>query len=238
MIDFHSHILPKVDDGSKTVEDSIKMLSMYPDYVTDVFLTPHFNPRYETPSSFILRRQKAFDNLNKEILDKQIKIPKLHLGAEVAFYEGINNSTEINSLAIESTNLLLIEMPHGIWTKRMFDELIDLKFSKNIIPVLAHLDRYGFITKCNKQTFNNYITNGGLVQINTYALYHFFSRKKFLSLLKNNQVHFLGTDCHNIITRKPDFDIALNFLKNNLQKTISKIQNNENIFTFINGGNI
>ncbi|MBQ0099114.1 MAG: hypothetical protein KBS91_01020 [Firmicutes bacterium] len=129
-------------------------------------------------------------------------------------------------------------MPHGVWTKRMFDELIDLKNSKNVIPVLAHIDRYGFITKANAKLIDYYLENGGLIQANTYSLYKFLSRKKFLSLLEKNKVHFLGTDSHNLTTRKPDFDIALNYLKKNYQKTISKIQNNEKIITFFNGGNI
>lgn len=236
MIDFHTHILPKMDDGSKTVEESIKMLSSYPDYVTDVFLTPHFNPRYESPSSFLLRRKEAFNNLCEEIKKSQIKTPSLHLGAEVAFYDGINNSEEIKDLIISGTNLLLVEMPHGIWTKRMLQELINLKVYKNVVPVLAHFDRYGFITKNNKEIFDYYISNGGLVQVNTSALYKFFERKKFFSLLYKNKVHFLGTDAHNTNNRKPDFDIALNFLKKNYQKTISIIQNNENFIAFNNGG--
>ena len=81
MIDFHSHILPAIDDGSKNVEESIVLLDMLKDQgIKTVVATPHFDVQRETPAAFIERRQESYEMLRPHLKKDP---PEIILGAEV-----------------------------------------------------------------------------------------------------------------------------------------------------------
>lgn len=228
MVDIHTHILQGIDDGSGSIKESQQMLAMYSERVSDVVLTPHFTASYESPSDFLQRRKIAFDKFQQccEIKSKHI----FRLGAEVGFFEGMNLSSETDKLLIEGTNLLLVEMPMGVWTKRMIEQLIDLIKSRNIRPVLAHIDRYGFANGTNKEVFDYYLNNHGLVQVNTSAFNSFFARRKAISMINNGRIHFIGSDAHGVLHRAPNIDKVIDYLNNHNKKTIEIIEKNERIF--------
>lgn len=109
IVDFHSHILPRIDDGSHSVEESIKMLEMEAAAgIKTMAATPHFYPDSDTPSRFLARRAEAFEKLQEKLTDA---LPKILLGAEIAYFEGMRNCEELKHLAISETRLVLIEMP-------------------------------------------------------------------------------------------------------------------------------
>jgi len=121
-IDFHTHILPAVDDGSKSVEESLEMLAMEREQgVETVVLTPHFYPQSDRPHRFLDRRQRAFEKLMAAGGAEQL--PRFRLGAEVYYFNGIGSWEGLKDLAIEGTKYVLIEMPFTKWTGRMYDEL-------------------------------------------------------------------------------------------------------------------
>ena len=98
MIDFHTHILPGVDDGSKNVEESLLMLdSMKNQGVKTVIATPHFYANDESVESFLSRRNEAFSSLKKSLADG----PEIILGAEVRYYDGISRLEDLKKLRIE-----------------------------------------------------------------------------------------------------------------------------------------
>jgi len=79
LVDFHSHILPGVDDGSASIEESLKMLQAEAGQgITHVVATPHFYPRYDDPERFLERRNAASEALQQ--LTRGIEGP-LHKGA-------------------------------------------------------------------------------------------------------------------------------------------------------------
>ena len=87
MIDFHCHILPKMDDGSDSINTSLAMLrEEHTQGVNRVVLTPHFYCEEESIEAFLQRRKKAFSALQTAISDQPHTddIPELCLGAEVA----------------------------------------------------------------------------------------------------------------------------------------------------------
>ena len=103
MVDFHTHILPKIDDGSKSVEESLAMLrSEWEQGIQEVVLTPHFYPQMDDPREFLARRQASFERLQAAMGEEAL--PKLRLGAEVYFYYGMSNSEILKELVISYDN--------------------------------------------------------------------------------------------------------------------------------------
>ena len=223
IIDFHSHILPEVDDGSQSVEESIALLRKEAEQgITHVVATPHFYPRYDTPEQFLARRAEAEAVLRAE-MEKHTGLPKLSIGAEVYFFNGISDSEAISGLTINQNRCILIEMPPAQWTDKMYRELEDLHTKQGLLPVVAHVDRY-------LGRFRTYGIPERLAQLPVLvqANAEFFLDKKTaamaLRLLKRNQIHLLGSDCHNMTSRSPNLMEAVALIEKRLGKdTIHEI---------------
>lgn len=202
MLDIHAHILPEMDDGSASAEESTRMLRLSRQQgVTVMAATPHFYATKDTPEKFLNRRQTAVEKME---YDAQT-MPQLLLGAEVAYFGGMNRCTELRQLQIGLSGLLLVEMPFTAWSDRMVEEVIALRDHLGLQPVLAHVERYG------RQffKFQRHLLDGGvLFQCNTDAFLGGLSAVRWLRMLKNGEVHFLGSDCHNMEKRPPKLDQA------------------------------
>lgn len=217
MIDFHSHILPKMDDGSRSVAESLEMLSTLKEQgINTVAATPHFYANDESVSDFLARRQASFEALNNSVPDG---MPEIMLGAEVKYYEGISRLEGLKSLCVQGTRLLLLEMPMKRWTEYTLRELIDISCSGNIVPVLAHVERY--MSFQQGDIIDMLTENGVLIQINASFLYGFFTRRKAVSMLGNRRAHFIGSDCHNMSDRPPDIGRAYETIEKKLGKDFS-----------------
>ena len=133
-IDFHTHILPAVDDGSSCVDESVELLEMQKQRgISVVVATPHFYPHKDKPERFLERRNKAFQKLQAEIADQQL--PKVILGAEVYYFNGISQWEGLKDLTIGGTNYLLLEMPGTQWTDKMLEEIDGIYIKHGIIPI-------------------------------------------------------------------------------------------------------
>ena len=117
MIDLHSHILPQMDDGSRSVDESLQMLAaLAAQGVTDVAATPHFYASENSPERFLARRRHAWQRLAPHLT---ASLPAVHLGAEVLFFEGIAGYDKLTQLCLTGTDALLLEMPFRPWSRRM-----------------------------------------------------------------------------------------------------------------------
>ena len=162
-IDWHSHILPQMDDGSASVEESLDMLKVLASSgVEAVALTPHFYPDRSYPEIFLRDREESYKKMQTVFFEG---MPKLFLGAEVAYFDGIRTCDDMRNLVIDQTNCLLIEMPMRAWNERMFENILRLAKRIEITPVLAHIDRY-FLRKNDWKLIAHYLDEGGLVQGN------------------------------------------------------------------------
>ncbi len=209
MIDLHSHILPCVDDGSKNVDESLKLLSMLSKQGVDtVVATPHFLPDRESLDEFLKRRQNAFDELLSYIPDDA---PQIILGAEVAYYEGISRLQELHKLSIGKSKLLLMEMPMSKWSEYSIKELTHLACSNSITLVLAHIERY--LAYQDKKTLARLLECGVLLQVNASFFNDFRTRYKAFSMLNDGRIHFIGSDCHNLTHRPPCIGQAFDLIR-------------------------
>lgn len=212
MTDFHSHILPKMDDGSRDVQESTEMLkALAAQGVDRVVATPHFYANDESVSDFIGRRAKSFESLKDSLTDE---MPQILLGAEVKYYEGISRLADLRDLCVQNTELLLLEMPMKRWTEYILRELVDISCSGKITLVIAHVERC--IKFQQSGIIEQLLKNGILLQINASFVCELFSKRKALGLLKRQMVHFLGSDCHNMSDRPPNIGKAYDIINKKL----------------------
>ena len=203
MIDFHSHVLPGMDDGSDSLETSIQMLRLEAEQgITHVVATPHFYAQQDKLDQFLRRRDHA-EKILREEMELYMGLPELVMAAEVSFFRGISESEFLRQLTIGSNRCVLIELPMPPWDESVFRELEAIWVRREILPIIAHIDRY--ITPWRSTGVLKRIAElPVLVQANA----EFFSQRKTAKLamrmLKNDQIHLLGSDCHNMSSRKPD----------------------------------
>ncbi len=204
MIDWHNHILPALDDGSKDVSESIAMLEMQRlQGVNRVIATPHFYANDEAVDSFIEKRNRSFEELKKNMSNE---LPEILLGAEVRYYPGISRMNDLKLLTIEKSRLFLLEMPISQWSESMVRELIELSNRNSVQIVLAHIDRY--ISFQKDDVWKRLYENGILMQVNSSFFTSIVTKRKAISLLREGKIHFIGSDCHNVTTRPPQIGKA------------------------------
>ena len=212
IIDFHSHVLPGIDDGSHSLEESITMLRMEAEQgVSHVIATPHFYPRHDTPEDFLRKRREAEDLLREE-MKKHSDLPALSVGAEVYYFPGISNSEAMAELTIDHKKCILIEMPTPPWSDAMYRELEGLYTKQGLIPIVAHVDRYlgRFRTFGIPQRLAELLV---LVQANAEFFLQKSTSATAFRMLKRNGIHLLGSDCHNLDSRKPNLRAALELIE-------------------------
>jgi len=125
----HCHILPGIDDGCETPEESLVLLRhSWEQGVRWMFLTPHYDHSIGIPQ-FIRNREFAYQSLLSTISPELEDIPLLQLGAEVAFFQGISNEKNLDWLCLGKSNHLLLEMPFSPWTPAVMRELQALQYS-------------------------------------------------------------------------------------------------------------
>lgn len=215
IVDFHSHILPGIDDGSQSVEESLSLLRMEAEQGIDqVIATPHFYPQYDTPEHFLHKRAEAEAALRKA-MQSHTGLPKLRIGAEVYYFNGISNSELMSELTMDAKKCILIEMPPPPWTDTMYRELEGLYNKQGLMPIIAHVDRY-------IGRFRTYGIPERLAQLPVLVQANagFFLRRSTsamaLRMLQKERIHLLGSDCHNLSTRKPNLSEAQKRIRKHL----------------------
>lgn len=229
LTDFHSHILPNMDDGSQNVETSLEMLRReFRQGIHCVIATPHFYARREQPERFLERRDHAERKL-RQAMARQENLPEVRVGAEVHFFCGIAESEWLSHLTIRGTNSILVEMPPAPWPDALCRELADIWEKRGITPIVAHIDRY-------IGPFRTYGIPGllqelpVLVQANAEFFLERATARMALNMLKADQIQLLGSDCHNLTDRIPNLGDAVSRIEKKLgHGPIAQIQNYETL---------
>lgn len=210
MIDFHSHILPGIDDGAQDVETSLKMLSIYQESgVETVLATPHCHPMTQDEiDKFIKNRDDAYDLLSGTIKRQKINAPKIIPASEIRIYNGFHKLSGLDKLCIKDTNYILLEMPYEVWKDYAFEEIYQLT-RLGFRPIMAHLDRF----LDQEKSFGEFLSLGVAVQMNSSAFIESKPRKNMLKYFESGHIQALGSDAHNLSTRSPNVHIAYDIIK-------------------------
>lgn len=223
LCDLHSHILPGMDDGYKTAQQSVEALRLsYAQGVRAIFATPHYYP-VESVESFLTRRQSAWEDLQAE-LKKQgaTDIPRIVLGAEVAYRPGISSAEGIEKLCLGSSSYLLLELPFRAWGKEELRQVSNFNSAQGITPILAHYERYR--TLQSREMYAQMARQDVFIQKNAESFSGFFGERRACREVKSGMIHLLGSDCHNLSSRKPNLSLATESLtRRGLHKELDRI---------------
>ena len=219
MIDVHSHILPWIDDGSRSLEESMEMLRQEAEQgIQRVVATPHFYAHHDDLERFLLRREYAQKMLREKMAGEN-GLPDLSIGAEVYFFQGISDSELINQLTFDKKRCILIEMTQDPWGDAVYKELDGIAQKQQLLPIVAHVDRYirPFRTGGIPERLAQMPV---LVQANASFFLHPLTASLALRMLRNDQIQLLGSDCHNLKDRKPNIAAAKAVIEKRLGKEV------------------
>ena len=196
MIDFHTHILPNIDDGSKSIEETFNLIKEAEKAgFKKIISTSHYLEKYYEVD--VIERKAWIDTLNKTIKERNEKI-KLYLGNEIYFSDNIIRLLEEGkATTINNTSYLLFELPLNTKPFNIYNIIYELLEYK-LIPVLAHPERYTFV-QSEPELVYDLIQKGLLMQCNYGSIIGQYGKKAQIivkKLYENNMVHFLGTDVH------------------------------------------
>lgn len=201
MIDFHSHILPSIDDGSKSPEMSMEIIKQgLNEGVNKFIFTPHFYGDVNTYEDFIISRKKSVIELKNYCEEQGFQLPEFLVGAEVALTDKTFSLDNLEKLCIEGTELLLLELPYSPFVSWTPKAIYSIMYERNITPVMAHLDRY-IASRGHKPVIEEILKMDIPVQINVSAFLDRKSRKFVKMLVENGTTIVLGSDVHNLTTR-------------------------------------
>ena len=191
IVDFHSHILPGVDHGSRGIDQSVAQIKLVGEHIDRIVATSHFYPNVHNLDSFIASVDSAAEELKEAI--SELDAPEICIGAEVLLCEFLDRLDGIERLCIRGTRCMLLEMPNAsAWSDRLIGTVESL-MDKGIVVVLAHIDRY---IRDYEASIDRLLAMGAKAQINAYALSSFLSRRRMMPYLASGAVYALGSDLH------------------------------------------
>lgn len=212
MIDWHSHVLPELDDGSQSVGESLALLSMLSEQGVDtVIATPHFYAEQETVESFLKRRGESYEKLSDGLKEG---MPRILLGGEISYYPGISRLEELPLLCIEGTRILLLEMPFSEWSESVVREVETMLLSNRFTVALAHIERY--LDMRNGESIERLLSLGAVAQSNAGFFCRKSTRRQAIKLLRAGVISLIGSDTHNVEYRPPRIDEACEFIEKKL----------------------
>ncbi len=202
--DIHSHIMPGVDDGAKSMEQSIKMLQVAEkNNIGKIILTPHNTPRSKNPSPELLKER--LEQLREKAKENALDI-ELFLGTEIRYHDGVPDMLDEGKICtMADTDYVLVEFSPTDGYDYIYRGLSRIH-DHGYTPILAHVERYESIVKKNTVRAEELSRRGILLQLNSDSIMgeHGRGPQKFCKqLLKNHLADFVATDAHREVGRAP-----------------------------------
>ena len=205
MIDIHSHILPGIDDGARTLDESLQMLRLAAaSGTTDIVATPHSNAQFDFD-------EMRVQELLFELSAKTNEFITVHLGCDFNLnYRNISDAVRHpKKYAINHKDYVMVELPEMVDLPTVREGLTRL-MDVGIIPVITHPERNVCIQrKCGE--LERWVGEGCLVQVTGQSFFGSFGQraKAFADKLMGlDLVHFIASDAHDCVDRPPDLSIA------------------------------
>ena len=222
MIDIHCHILPNVDDGSESLEESIEMAKIAEsEGITRIVNTSHchFDFKYKKGNELKLELEK----FNQVLKEENINIEVL-LGNELYYTSDlIERFNELDFFSMNNSKYILMEFSPINFPKNIEDVIYEIKI-RGYIPIIAHAERYKQVQE-DVNIVLDCIKEGALIQVNASSILgkngenvEDTSKK----LLDNNMVHFVATDAHSSNRRRPLIKDSYNYILKNYGKEVAE----------------
>lgn len=208
MIDLHTHILPNIDDGACDMDTALQMTeALYTQNIMKAVCTPHFDPSCTSEEDFVEQRAFALSKMRGSRI-------QLIPASETILHEYLFHFADLSKLCIENTRYLLLELPcQKRLDSKIFENLNRLIDYYNIIPMIAHIERYPAIKRKQIKTL---IKMGCIIQLNTGTILNTKTRKKAFRYIKKGYIDVIGSDCHDMQKRPPYMTKALELIEDKL----------------------
>ncbi|MDX1652756.1 MAG: CpsB/CapC family capsule biosynthesis tyrosine phosphatase [Brumimicrobium sp.] len=197
-VDMHSHLIPGIDDGSQSMDETVEMLLRFVElgYVK-VVTTPHImQDHYPNTKEIIIEGVKE---VRKTIIEENIPI-EIEAAAEYYFDEFLFDKIKNGELLTFGDNYVLFEFSFATKPNNIDQLIFDFK-SNNYKPVLAHFERYGFFLENGVEEATKLRDKGVLIQMNLSSLTGHYGKaiqKQAELLIDHKLIDFVGTDCHRL----------------------------------------
>lgn len=205
-IDMHTHFLPGVDDGAKSIEETMKLIRKdYDEGVSTIIFTPHYRVgMFETSPEEVERIYREI----KPYLEKEFPDMSFYLGRELHATTDIMEILKENPqhYTLANTKYLLTEFS-SLHTEMYIREKCYNIISFGLIPIIAHIERYSNI-RDNFEFIKDLKKMGVKIQVNTDSVSGkdgFKTKRYCKKLIKSGLVDFVATDGHNMTDRVPEF---------------------------------
>lgn len=231
--DMHSHLLPKFDDGAKSVDDSLKLLKcLKKQGVKNVCFTPHFYTNEMSAENFIEKRRIAYE----EFLPYKPEDMNIVLGAEVFVTKFLFGNDDLSGITYGKSNYILTEFAYASsFAGKTLSQLESLIENYGLIPVLPHVERYETLMN-DTYALQELRDMGVLIQTNAISCIKnksIFKRRKLLKLIGEGLVDILGTDAHSMTHNSPAaYSQAVELITDKCGRRVIRkmMQNSEKIF--------
>lgn len=196
MVDIHTHIIPNIDDGSKSVEETFNLLNEAKEAgFSDIIVTPHYITNYyETPGAEV----KFWKESLQKIADEKNVGIKIHSGMEIYICEELSELARTGTvITLADSKYILVEFPMNT-TMRNVDEILFIMRNMGYKVIIAHPERYKCIQE-NIEYAMQLVEEGCMLQSNYGSIIDIYgkeAKKTLKKLLKMDLVSFLGTDTH------------------------------------------
>lgn len=232
LVETHCHIIPGVDDGAPDIETSLAMIEkLQRQGAKKIILTPHYYSDNISLDDFLRRRDKAFNELLRKLPSGS---PTLIPAAEVYISRYLFNNPNIDELKVAGSNYILIEHPFSSsFSENTYDRLMNMYCDYGAKPILAHIERYPALMD-DPYKLEDYINMGCLTQVNisSFVDSHRSVKKKLIKLLNTGHIHLIGSDCHNLSSRAPEYESGIKeIIKKSGQEAVDVLIKNANILT-------
>lgn len=203
MTDLHTHILPGMDDGPKTLADAMALVERAAIQGVDhIALTSHFHCENESVEAYLARREIAFSAL-REVCPRELSLKR---GCEVYFSPRLLTEN-VEALCLEGTKVLLLELP--VLQKPAFlREVLTALSQKGITPLIAHVERYQYVAQ-DPVILADWVELGALIQVNAQSVLDGGLARK---LIKWGLCHVVASDAHLIRHRPVNLRPALDMV--------------------------
>lgn len=222
MIDISAHIMPYIDDGAKTIKETLELIEeAEKNGFSDIFLTSHYiEEKYEADSK---ERRSWLKSLQMNVKQKKINI-KLYNGAQVFISTNLPKLIKYDAVpTLNDSRYVLVELPQKEQFPEFMNIINELK-ELEIVPIITHPETYEYIQK-DVNIIKELVSNGILIQCNFGSIINMngkIAEKTMKKMLKDNMVHFLGTD----VKRKNSVYCNMDLINAKIDKIIgSKMRN-------------
>lgn len=238
MYDLHCHILPGLDDGAQTVEDSLALAQVaIEEGITHIVATPHHNDGFYVNDHVSVRER--VEHFNQVLFQQHFPLTVLP-GQEVRYYDRLVDELEQKQgvMTLNDSRYLLLEFPHDSVPRRIEETIHELQVI-GLVPIIAHPERNKEIASDHEKLVS-LVKMGALAQVTAQSIAGGFGSKlqaAATELCRRNLVHVIASDAHNVRSRPFAMKEAFQVIRHKLgeeyetyyKENARKVVNNESV---------